>query len=560
MRVLLNNTVIDEPLNWENLRLRKVRDPSWGGIVENTGGQVEEDGLLFRDPLAVEIIRSAWEQKQHQAEINLKVESDGYTWQSALDWDTLQIRDEGVSIGLTDRQARKVLTAAQTVSEWESTDTYSLSGVPLGGNITATVPADKAVVSGYSPSHAVPVKGSKEGIGEYLEGSLPFWRNDMGYVMTIRLEMLLSVAVVIRADVDYSVYVRIYDASDQVVDTQMIGTYTAGQADWLYSADLAIERDYGVGVWVACQSEVYTFTYSTEGGISLLEVSDALSEVRCMRLDRLLTRWGATNGLSVQGSGLLEGYFLTSGALLRGADRPMKVEVDRLVADLRKLLNLKTGHHDLTLQLKKGITHGGLYIDRVEKIALDPLPMMHSSVVYGFRTWKSKTVRGTQEPNGRLTFASRFDTQGELDLSLDYVVGGTYLIEKLRRMRGGQVGGQQDATYDDTLFLLAAGSTGAATWIDIQQQAWQSDLFYNHPLRLVSADGRANADRLTAAGSPTYQPYTAHIEVSLPLSEYSAIGDTVQCQYNGTTYLIEVDEATHSIQDGTTVITGKLIS
>ncbi|MPR36628.1 hypothetical protein [Salmonirosea aquatica] len=554
MRVLLNDTAIDEPLNWENLRLRKVRDPSWGGIVENTGGQVEEDGLLFRDPLAVEMIRSAWETKQHQAELYLRVESDGYTWQSSLDWDTLQVRDEGVSIGLTDRSARKVLTAAQTVSEWEATDTYTLAGVPLGGNITATVPADKAVVSGHSPSHAVPVKGSKEGIGEYLDGSLPFWRNDTGYAMTIRLEMLLVVAVVIRAEVPYSVFVRIYDASDQVVDTQLVGTYTEGQADWLYSADLSIERDYGVGVWVSCQSEVYTFTYSAEGGISLLEVPDETSEVASIRLDRLLARWAAANGLGVQGSGLLEGYYLTSGALLRGADRPMKVELDRLLADLRKLLNLKTGHHDSVMQLKKGVTRGGLYIEQVEKIALDPLVMMHSSVVYGFRAWKSETVRGSQEPNGRLTYATRFETKGELDLSLDYLVGGTYLIEKLRRMRGGQTGQAQDADYDDTLFLLSDLDLMA-----VQQDSWKNDLYYNYPLRLVSADGRARADTLTAS-VPNYQPYTANIEVSLPLSEYSAIGDTVQCQYNGATYHIEVDEATHSIQDGTTVITGKILS
>jgi hypothetical protein len=553
MRVLLNDTVIDEPLGWENLRLRKFRDDRWGGIVENTGGQVEEDGLMFRDPLAVEIIRSAWESQQHLAELSLIVESDGHVWKSSLDWDTLQIRDEGVSIGLTDRSARKVLTAAQTPSEWDATETYLLPGVPLGGDITAVVPADRSVVSGYAPSHAVPVKGGKDGIGEYLENSLPFWRNDTDYALGIRLEILLSVQVVIRAAVGYTVYVRIYDRADQVVDTQIVGSYGEGAADWLYSADLLIERDYGVGVWVACESEVYAFTYS-QGGVSLTEVPEESALVGCVRLDRLLIRWAAAHGLTVQGSDLLSGHYLTSGALLRGVDRAMKVDVDRLLADLRKLLNLKTGHGDSVIHLKKGVgRRGGLYIEQAEKIALDPLGLMHSAVVLGFKTWKSGTVRGNQEPNGRLTFATRFDTKDGLDLSLDYLVGGRYLIEKLRRMRYGQAGQAQDADYDDTLFLLSDTDLMA-----VQQDSWKSDLFYNYPLRLVSADGLAVSATLVSE-TPTYQPYTASIEVSLSLSEYSAIGEVVNCFYNGISYLIEVDEAIHSIQDGTTVITGKLI-
>ncbi|GAB3164714.1 hypothetical protein [Telluribacter humicola] len=555
MKIYLNKTVIEEPLNWENLRLLKKRDAGWGGIVENTSGVLEEDGLLFRDPLAVGIIRTRWEQERHAARIILGIEEGGSTWESALDWNTMQIREEGISIGLVDRSARKVITAAQTVSEWEATETYTLHGLPLGGAITATVPAEKTLVSGHTPSHAVPVKAtSKEGLGLYLEadGTLPFWRNNTDYDLTIRLEMLLPVSVVIRNSNSYVVYVRIYDQADKVVDQLLVGTYTAGAVQWLFASDLLISKGYAVGIWVQCNQEVYTFTYSTENGISLTEVPDEVTAVRCLRLDTLLNRWATANGLTLTGGSLLSDLYLTSGALLRGVDRMMKVNMDLLFADIRKLLNLKIGHSDLTLTVKAAAT-GKQYIRHVEKMALDPLPLMYSSIVYGFQTWQSKTVQGNGEPNGRFTYGTGFDTLSELDLSLSYLVGSQYLIEKLRRMRYSQVGEKEDADFDDRLFLLTSHDL-----VSVQQQAWASDLYYNYPLRLLSQDGQTSGSTLSSFQS-RYTPYVASIETQLSLSDYHAIGDQIEWTSDGTSYHMEVDEATYSIEDGVAVVTGKLL-
>ena len=555
MRVLLNDTVIEEPLNWENLRLRKNRDERWGGIVENAGGEVEEDGLLFRDPLAVAMIRTAWEQQQHAAELYLSVEDGSSVWRSALDWETMQIRDEGVSIGLVDRAARRVMAAAQTQAEWEATDTYTLRGVALGGDITASVPADRALVSGRRISHPVPVKGSsREGLGLYLDadGSLPFWRNDTEYDLTVRLEMALSVLVSIRASNYYEVYVRIYDQSDAVMDSQLVGSYVGGESLWAFAGDLFVRKGYGLGVWVECQEEVYSFTYSTEGGVSVSEVPDQETGVRCLRLDRLLARWAEANGFSVRGGELLSGLYVTSGALLRGAERPMKVNMDLLLADLRRLRNLRIGHSELTVTVYEK-TGGVRYIQNIEKLALEPLGLMYSSVVYGFQNWQSKTVQGNMEPNGRFTYASRFDTLGELDLSLAYLVGGRYLMERLRRMRYSPLGEDEDADYDDRLFLLPSMDL-----VLLQQQAHSHDLYYNHPLSLASADGAAPAGTLLSE-APTYGPYTAVLEMKMPLGDFQAIGDAVYFDYNGGGYRVEVDEAVHSVEDGATVISGKIL-
>lgn len=573
----VSGTLIEEPSGSAGVYFEKVRSRRYWGMLRNNIGRVRGIGqILFEEPLAIQILKAAYERKSVDASVTYQMVDDtgAVLIDSEINFSNIRRRRAGWSVTLRDAGFVETLDLqADTVMNITPNTEVTLQAVTLAQEKTHVIGADLERVAWSVPSvvrdlahypawEAESTRANATGdfatvTNVYQQQCV--WRNSTGGERRVQVTARMVVehrsatatnGMIVLYVINGNEVISYPTTSVVVTDTLEEKTYAIDQILSVPSGgDLYIqlkdfdeesadfEFNYDTTESYLCVNQDIAIASSTAKVITVVDALKAVatkltpSIIINNQVDALEVDW-ITNGLQLRG--------------VRGAT--LKTSFGGLWDNINKIYCMvlsRNASNQITIMGRDAFLAGlgdGVIMRDVSSYEFMPnLEILSNRVRVGFDRWQSYTPTGREEVYGNEDYSTGLQkVDGILDLVCQDLCASEKLIESVRRMQFNWGGNRvdKDEINDEQLFIKGANITPKENLA-----RWQS-MWGPSSTTLTKTTGSPDTSAHTETGESNYLTgETAMVQGVLTGAEWAALGDVLTFYDGGQRFRILVDSA-----------------
>ena len=579
MKHILGGIHVEAPGGMDGAYFEKAINNRFFSILSKNVGRVLGVGEInFEEPVAVQVLKSAWESKGVDASVNYQLIDDTGTTlvDSEINFANYRRRPNWWSVTFRDSEQLQVLgkQVDNRVSISPNKE-MTLEPVDLAQEITHTIPALLAryawtvastvkSLTHYPAFDALTTKADSTGDFASVTDSSKaqaVWINTTSGARLVEITSRLVVshrsatatAGKLLCYVINGNTVTTYPIVDVVISTSL-ETKT-------YIIEKVLNVPQGAEVYVSMQdfdntSADFSFEYDTKLSYLCINQDKAVSSsavrvISCANALKACCAQIAPQIVLTNEVSDLDTDWITNGYQLRGITSALiKISFGKLWNDLNRLhclVLVRTGPNQLSIRKRTNWLEGlgtGIEMKSVGTYELSPaLDLLYSRIMVGYDTWQSYTPTGNEEIYGNEDFSTGLmNVEDKLNLTCYTLIASEKLIEVVRRMQfnTGSSASSADERYDEKVFVKGraiAPSDSLKNWEGFWAVSSES---------LEKTSGMPdNSPRTISGASRYFTGETASVQGVLSGEEWAAMGNVLTFYDGGLRYRVLVTAASY---------------
>lgn len=579
MKHILGGIQVEAPGGMDGAYFEKAINNRFFSVMSKNVGRILGLGEInFDEPVAVQVLDSAWESKGVDASVDYQLIDDTGTTlvDSEINFANCRWRPNWWSVTFRDSEQMQILEKLSDKKvSIAPNKTVTLEPVVLAQEITHTMPALLAryawkgastakSLTHYPAFEAITTKADATGdFATVLDPSKAqaVWVNTTPGARLIEITSRLVVSH--RSATASAGKLVCYVINGNTVTTYPIVDVVVGTSleTKTYIIEKVVNVPQGGELYIALQdfdntSADFEFEYDAKESYLCVNQDKAVpsSTVRVISCADALRACCAKIAPSIAITNEvadLDSDWITNGYQLRGITSALiKISFGELWDDLNRLhclVLVRTGPNQLSIRKRTNWLEGlgtGIEMKSVGTYELSPaLDLLYSRIMVGYDTWQSYTPTGNEEIYGNEEFSTGLsNVEDSLNLTCYTLTASQKLIESVRRMQfyaGGSNSGA-DERYDEKVFIKGGAITPSdslANWECIWAVSSGS---------LEKTSGMPdNSPRTISGASRYFTGETASVQGVLSGEEWAAMGNVLTFYDGGLRYRVLVTAASY---------------
>lgn len=558
----LNGQPTDPPEGVDAIRFVRRRHRTYFGFLYQKLGLVEGIGnLAFRQPVAVNLLRSAYAKDGLLAEVSYRIEQDGFgvLYDGCINFETYvyQQDEQGGSVSVMLRDDRRVVDLdmqAQTMFSLAADTNIRLHARRLAGSAAMELDTARAVVSVKRKdaavlAHSVPLRQPATSNSD--KGSLPGTLAGLSEPLTLtpcytntsagaQLLHITGTVAFTGSTEQNSIVGLALETGDDRLPIARLGLTTVNKQQ-LAVIDQTIRVLPGAELRLLMRTETavtgYSFSYDVLTAVQF-DATETVPDSYCTGilagnlLARLVARCSPDITLRSDffSRGLPARLHITNGALLRAISLPIQTSLATTFGNLSALFSLYMGfdrtgtlriEDRASLRTNRRTTQIRQLLSYSEKPCAERL---FSEVLAGYSNWQGSSAGIALDVNtARRYLAPLTRLRNVLNLQCSWVGSGAMIEEQRRKQFSGEsaTAGKADSQDSALYVIVTAGRAGQLANERLENVAGVSGLI-----------DPGNAYNLAIAPGRSLANWAAQLRPCLPLTlEESATRQTVAFSY-----------------------------
>lgn len=574
----VGGTLIDEPSGSAGIYFEKVRSRRFRGMLRNNIGRVRGVGeIFFEEPLAIQILESAYAQKSVDAEVSYQMIDDtgAVLIDAEINFANIRRRRNGWSVTLRDAGLVETLDLqADTFVSIIPNKEVTLSPITLAQEKTHEIADELARVSWNIPgadrdlAHYPAWKAEAtraNATGDFATitnvfQQQPIWRNTTAGER--RLQVTARITVSCRSSVTTTGrLVLFYINGNEVVTfpatSIVIGDELESQT---YALDKVLNVPSGGDLYLRFQdfdeeSPDFEFNYDTSDSYLCVnqDVAIASSTAKAISIEDALKGVASRLTPTISITNLVEDLkedWITNGLQLRGIrTATLKTSFGSLWDDANRMYSMvlyRNGADQLTIKEWDAFLSGlgnGVVMRDVSFYEFAPSPeLLSNRIRVGYNLWQSYTPTGREEIYGNEEYITGLQkVDGGMDLVCKSLCASEKLIESVRRLQfdwGGNKTGN-DESSDEQLFVK-----GRAITPKDMLRRWESSWAVSSTQITKSTGSPDDTEYVMEGQSHYFTGEAALVQGVLTGEEWATLGDVLTFYDGGQRWRVLVNSAT----------------
>jgi hypothetical protein len=574
----VTGTLIAEPSGTSGIYFEKVRSRRYRGMLRNNIGRVRGVGqILFEEPMAIQILKAAYDKKGIDASLTYQMIDDTGTVliDSEINFANVRKRRDGWSVTLRDSGYVETLDLqADTFVNITPNREVTLSPLTLAQEKTHSIDPTLARVAWKIPGVVRSLAHFPAWVAETTRANAtgdfatvtnvnqqqPIWRNSTGGERRVQLTARLVVSHR-SATTSLGRIVAYVIIGNEVISYPAVSiSVTSVLQTKTYAIDKIFSIPSGGELFLEVKdfdqtSADFEFNYNTAESYLCVNQDAAIasSTAKVIYLNEAFQQIAAklAPGLTITNTVLaLETDWITNGLQLRGVrSANLKTSFGSLWDDVNRIhpsIMYRDGKNRLTLKafddflagLGEGVTMRD--VSRPPEFYPD-LDLLASRIRVGFNRWQSYTPTGREEKYGNEEYSTGLEKADRtLDLVCTDLSASEKLMESVRRLQFDWGGSRmdKDEINDEQIFIKGLNITPKE-----MLRRWES-IWAASSTKLTKTTGSPDTTDATMSGISRYLTgETALVEGALTGAEWAALGDVLNFYDQGQRWRILVNSA-----------------
>lgn len=566
--------LIEEPSGSAGVYFEKVRSRRFWGMLRNNIGRVRGIGeILFEEPLAIQILQSAYDKNGVDASVKYQMVDDTGTVliDSEINFSNVRWRREGWSVTLRDTGTVETLDLqADTLAEIAPTQEVTLETVALAQEKTHTInPTLKRVawnVNGLNKTLAHYPAWEAESTRANATGDFAtvtnvnqeqcVWRNTTGGERRLQItgRLVMSHRSATASNGMVVVYVINGNEVLSYPTTSVVVTSTLETATYAINQILNIPSGGELYIQLKdfdANSSDFEFNYDTTASYLCVNQDVAIAEstakvIPVIKALEATSKKIATELTIVNQVEALGEDWITNGLQLRGVSTAnLKVSFGGLWDDLNKIYCLilaRKSNDEIEIKDRSAFLSdlgSGVVMRDVSTYEFLPnTDLLASRVMVGYNRWQSYTPTGREEVYGAEDYTTGLKKIDRiLDLVCTDLVAAVKLRESVRRLQFNWGGSRndKDEAEDERLFIKGTDITPKANL-----RRWSSFWAASSTILTKTSGMPDSSAHIEEATSDFFTGKMARVEGVMTGAEWAALGDVLTFYDGGQSWRILV--------------------
>lgn len=575
----VGGVLIEEPSGSAGVYFEKIRSKRFFGMLRNNIGRVRGLGeILFEEPLAIQILKAAYDKKGVDASVKYQMIDDTGTVliDSEINFSNIRKRREGWSVTLRDAGEVETLDLqADTLIEIMPTNEVTLDAVALAQEKTHTINTTLSRVAwnvnGLNKTLAHFPAWEAESTRANATGDFAsitnvnqeqcVWRNTTGGER--RLQVTGRLVMSHRSATASNGMVVIYVINGNEVlsyptTSVVVGT---GLEDATYAINQILNIPAGGELYIKlsnfdADSSDFEFNYDTTASYlcvnqdvaiasstaKVLPVIDALRAI----VGKIVPTISIINNVAA-----LDSDWITNGLQLRGVRTAnLKTSFGSLWNDLNKihcLILLRKSTNQIEIKNRSEFLSDlgvGIIMTDVSYYEFSPnLDLLVNRVLVGYERWRSETPTGREEIYGNEYYSTGLQKiDASLNLISENLIAAVKLRESVRRLQFNWGGSRndKDETEDERIFIKGTNITPKENL-----RRWSAFWAVSSEILTKTTGSPDSSANTETSLSEIFTGEIARVEGMLTGAEWAGLGDVLTFYDGGNSWRVLVMMATY---------------